>query len=197
MRLTRCDNHVNGGLELVGDDPIVRGVEDFESFYRREYRSVLGLAIVMTGKRQLAEELTQEAFLTTFRQWDRVGAFDSPEAWVRRVVANRSVSAFRRAASEARALLRLGGPRRGGSYPDREGSSPDIDAGVDVWREVRRLPKRQAQVVALTYVEDLPRREVARILQCGEETVKTHLDRARFALSERLVDRLGEGSDER
>lgn len=190
MRLTGCDNPINGGLELVGDDPIVRGVEDFESFYRREYRSVLGLAIVMTGRRQLAEELTQEAFLATFRQWDRVGAFESPEAWVRRVVANRSVSAFRRATSEARALLRLG-------RPQREEVSPDIEAGVDVWREVRRLPKRQAQVVALTYVEDLPRREVARILQCGEETVKTHLDRARLALSQRLVDHLGEGSDER
>jgi len=173
----------------VEDVPVVRGVEDFERFFRGEYRAVLGLAIVLSGSRSAGEELTQDAFLVMFREWERVGRLDNPGAWVRRIVANRSVSRFRRVTAETRALFRLNSQAR------RVGHM-DLDAGLDVWREVRRLPRRQAQVVALTYLDDLPRRAVAEILDCGEETVKTHLERARRT----LADRLGspkEGSDGR
>ncbi len=164
----------------VEDVPVVRGVEDFERFFRSEYRAVLGLAIVMSGSRSSGEELTQDAFLVTFREWERVGRLDNPGAWVRRIVANRSVSRYRRVAGETKALFRL-------SSQTRQISHLELDDGLDVWREVRRLPRRQAQVVALTYLEDLPRRAVAEILECGEETVKTHLERARRTLASPLV----------
>ncbi len=167
-------------LVRVEDIPVVRGVESFDAFFRREYRAVLGLAMVLTRSRPVAEELTQEAFLATFRHWERVGRLDNPGAWVRRVVANRSVSTFRRSSAEAKALLRL-------NSHARRAISTDLDDGMDVWREVRRLPRRQAQVVALTYFADLPRREVAEILGCSEETVKTHLERARGTLAGRLT----------
>lgn len=162
------------------DVPIIRGVEDFERFFRSEYRAVLGLAIVLSGSRSAGEELTQDAFLVTFREWERVGRLDNPGAWVRRIVANQSVSKFRRVTAETRALLRLNSQTR------RVGHM-ELDDGLDVWREVRKLPRRQAQVVALTYLDDFPRREVAEILDCGEETVKTHLERARRTLARRLA----------
>lgn len=170
--------------ELIGveDIPVVRGVESYEEFFRREYRAVHGLAVVLSKSRPVAEELTQEAFLAAFRQWDRVGRLESPGGWVRRVVANRSVSTFRRATAEAKALLRLNSRA---DYP----TAPMTTDGMDVWKEVRRLPRRQAQVIALTYLEDLPRREVAEILGLTEETVKTHLDRARRSLTARLRPR--------
>lgn len=166
--------------------PLVRAAEDFETFFRREYRPVLGLAMVLSGNRAAAEELTQEAFLAALRQWGRVGVYERPEAWVRRVVANHSVSRFRRRMAEARMTVRLGRTHT---------ATPIVDVAdsVDVWREVRRLPRRQAQVVALTYLHDLSRRQVAEVLGCGEETVKTHLDRARATLAERL-DQPGDAS---
>lgn len=152
------------------------GINAFEAFYRREYRSVLGLAIALTGSRVVGEEIAQDAFTVTYRDWQRVGGLDNPGAWVRRVVANRSVSTFRRSVAEAKALLRLG--RR-----DPEGTVVD---GLEVWDEVRKLPRRQAQVIALTYLDDFPRRDVAEILGCSEETVKTHLERAKRTLAARL-----------
>ncbi len=162
----------------MNDLPVVRARETFEVFYRRQYREVLGLAIVLSGNRSVAEELVQEAFLTTLRQWDRVGVMDNPGAWVRTVVANSSVSWFRRAGAQARALIRLGSP------PGNPGL--DVEAGLDLWQEVRRLPRRQAQSVALVYLSGLGRREVAEVLGCSEETVKTHLSRAKQTLAKRL-----------
>lgn len=173
-----------GEVGRVEELPVVRVVGDYDAFYRDEYRSVLGLAIVLSGDRSAAEDITQEAFAAAYRDWNRIGALDQPGSWVRRVVSNKSVSRWRHLRSEAKALVRL--------KPDaaRSIAPPDADAQA-IWDEVRKLPKRQAQVIALTYLHDLTRAEVAAILECGEETVKTHLDRAR----QTLANRLGSGSD--
>jgi RNA polymerase sigma-70 factor (ECF subfamily) len=168
-------------LIWVEDLPVVRAAKDFEAFYRREYRPVLGLAIVLSGNRSTADELTQEAFLVTLRDWDRVGRMENPGAWVRRVVANGSLSWFRRGAAQARAMLRLG-------TSNTDHRELDVEAELDLWREVRQLPRRQAQTVALMYLNGLSRRDVAQVLGCSEETVKTHLDRAKKTLSARLKD---------
>jgi RNA polymerase sigma factor (sigma-70 family) len=56
-----------------------------------------------------------------------------------------------------------------------------------LWAEVRRLPRRQVQVVALTYVEGLSMPEIARVLGISKESVNTHLRRARGTLA-RLIE---------
>lgn len=152
--------------------------EDFPAFYARERRPVIGLAYVLSGSRTGAEELAQEAFLAAFRRWDRISTYDDPGAWVRRVVANKATSRFRRRTAEARALLRLGG---------EESTVPPVDPDADhVWREVRRLSRRQAQVVALRYLDGLEVVEIAETLACSVNTVHTHLRRARETLARRL-----------
>lgn len=152
--------------------------ESFDSFYKREFRSVVGLAYVLSGRSRAAEDLAQDAFLAAFRQWERIGSYDDPGAWVRRVVSNRAVSRIRRSAAEARAVIRLSG---------RDHAVPDADPdAIHLWTEVRRLPTRQAQVIALKYYDGQPVSDIARILGCSETTVKTHLERARSALARRL-----------
>jgi DNA-directed RNA polymerase specialized sigma24 family protein len=68
---------------------------------------VVGLAYALSGSRWGAEDLAQDAFLAAHRDWERIGSYEHPGAWVRRVVANLSVSMFRRRATEARALARV------------------------------------------------------------------------------------------
>ena len=89
------------------DRGIVTLPERFETFYQREFRSVVGLAYALSGSRWAAEDLAQEAFIAAHRKWDRIGEYESPGAWVRRVVANMAVSLYRKRASEARALARV------------------------------------------------------------------------------------------
>ncbi|MFQ5967161.1 MAG: SigE family RNA polymerase sigma factor [Acidimicrobiia bacterium] len=161
------------------DAQVVARQEPFDAFYQREFRSVVGLAYALSGSRWAAEDLAQEAFLTAHRQWDRVGSYDSPGAWVRRVVTNMSVSLYRKRASEARAITRIAWQRQE-ALPELE---PE-DAGF--WKHVRALPRRQAQALALHYLEDRPVAEVAEILQCSVSTAKVHLHKGRRALADRL-----------
>ena len=142
----------------------------FEDFYRAEHKSVLGLAFVLTGNQWAAEDTTQDAFTAAFRRWASISAYDSPQAWVRRVTCNQATSALRRRVREAKALVRLAG---------RTASSIELDESDDAfWQSVRRLPERQAQAVALYYMEQYSVAEIADVLGCSEGTVKTHLSRA-------------------
>jgi RNA polymerase sigma-70 factor (ECF subfamily) len=94
------------------------------------------------------------------------------------VVANLAVSYGRRRAAEGRALVRLAGRARS-SVDDLE----PVDAAF--WRTVRSLPRRQAQTVALFYLEDRAAEEIAEILHCSVSTVRVHLHRGRVTLEEK------------
>jgi RNA polymerase sigma factor (sigma-70 family) len=152
--------------------------ETFEVFYRAHRRPVIGLAYVLSGSRWGAEELAQEAFLAAYRRWDTVAAYDDPGAWVRRVLANRAASRFRRMRLEAATLLRLDRHRQTLAEGD-----PDAD---DLWAEVRRLPRRQAQTLALHYLDDRSVAHIASVLGISEASVKTHVQRGKKALADRL-----------
>jgi RNA polymerase sigma-70 factor (ECF subfamily) len=153
--------------------------ERFEEVYLREFATVFALAYALSGSRWAAEDIAQDAFVVAHRQWDRVGGYENPGAWVRRVAANLAVSGVRRRVAEARALVRLAG-RIEPSYA----ALPAEDG--DFWRAVRRLPRRQAQVVALLALGDLSTAEVASTLGCSQRMVQVHLQKARVALSRRL-----------
>ncbi|MGQ0804694.1 MAG: sigma-70 family RNA polymerase sigma factor [Actinomycetota bacterium] len=148
----------------------------FDDFFRRERTAVVGLAYALSGSRVAAEDLAQDAFIAAYRRWDEI---EQPAAWVRRVVANLAVSGFRRRAAEARAITRLRSER-----PRSFDPMPAEDE--ELWKAVRRLPKRQAQVIALRYLEDLSVAEIAAVLDTAEGTVKATLFQARRSLARAL-----------
>jgi RNA polymerase sigma-70 factor (ECF subfamily) len=160
----------------------------FDDFYRQEYRRVLGLAYVLTGNASVAEDTTQDAFIAAYRQWAAISGYDSPAAWVRRVTCNRAASVVRRRVREAKAIVRL-------AY--RTSTNIELDEGdAEFWRSVRALPARQAQAVALFYLEDYSVRDIASVLDCSEGTVKTHLSRARAAVARQLrLERVEDGHE--
>jgi RNA polymerase sigma-70 factor (ECF subfamily) len=179
-RVIGMEERVCGGpdMEFRSGEPAIWPLRDFDAFYQREFDSVAALAYVLSGSRLASDDLAQEAFLAAYRRWGEIGRYDDPGAWVRRVVANRSVSLLRRSFSRTKALIRLG--ERLEPAPEM---SPDT---VDVWRAIRRLPRRQAQATALYYLDDLSLDDVAAVLDCSVETVRTHLRRARKALARSL-----------
>jgi len=162
------------------DLQVVRAVEQFESFFRREFPRMVAVAYAISGSRWAAEELAQEACLRAFRSWDSVSQYDKPGAWLRRVTINLSNSLLRRRVSEAKALQRYvtGGVEVIDSHPDEE---------VEFWELVKSLPRRQREVIVLHYVDDMSSTEIAEILDISESSVRTHLQRGRETLV-RTVD---------
>jgi RNA polymerase sigma-70 factor, ECF subfamily len=87
--------------------------------------------------------------------------------------------------AEVRAVGRLAA-RRVPPSPEADLLPAEFDR---FWSQVRALPPRQAQAVALHYLEDRPVREVAELMGCSEGTAKALLHQAR----QRLARRLGDG----
>ena len=161
-------------------EPVVHlsDVVSFAAIFRTEYRGLVAIAWGLTGSRETAEDIAQEAMLSLHRQLERGAAIENPAAYVRRACSNLAVSWVRRRMAETRALLRIGAP---------QGSAPAMDASHELfWSEVRRLPRRQAQVVALFYGYDMSVADVASTLKISVGTAKTHLHRGRQALASRL-----------
>lgn len=153
---------------------------DYEGFAGRERPALLAFAWSLTGDRAAAEDLAQDALEKAWRHWDRVGGYDRPGAWARRVVANQAIDRGRRRDREHRALQRLDGLTGVAAGIELEAT----DAGF--WAAVRDLPARQAQVVALHYLEDRSVANIAAVLEISEGAVKTHLHRGRLALARTL-----------
>jgi len=157
----------------------VSGGNDFQDFYVVEYRPLLALAAAMTGNRAEAEELVQEALLRVCVRWSRVCRYERPGAFARRVLLNLATSRTRRLAAEARALRRIGRAR---DVLD----GPESSSCLPFWEALRSLPRRQAQVLALFYLEDRPVRGIAEVLGCTEETVRSHMHAGRRSLAAKM-----------
>lgn len=147
----------------------------FEDFYESEFKAALALARVLTGDIGKAEDVTHEAFVAALEAWDDI---ENPAAWIRRVISNRSRSAWRRHYAERRAVDRLSSETTIGTDIPQETE--------DFWSMVRSLPGNQARAIALFYMEDMPVSEVAEVLGCKESTARVHLTRGRRKLAKML-----------
>jgi len=149
----------------------------FDAFYQACYPRLLKQVALVTGDLATAEDVLQEAFARAGPRWQRLRAYDLPEAWVRRVAMNLAADWSRRMRRRAAALLRLG------PAP----SVPELSADtVDVIRAMQALPLGSRQVIVLHHLADLPVEEVGRRLGLPAGTVKARLARGRATLARRL-----------
>jgi RNA polymerase sigma-70 factor (ECF subfamily) len=85
--------------ELSGPNVSITGA--FEDLYRLHAQAVYRYALKSVGRRDLAEDLTSEAFLALFRNLDQVDVSRLP-AWLLTVVRNRARDHWRRQLVEER-----------------------------------------------------------------------------------------------
>lgn len=142
----------------------------FDEFVTHHGPELLRLAYMLSGSREQAEDLVQNALVKTYRRWDSVAAAERPIAYVRTIVVREHVSWWRK----------LSNREVPGPIPDSTASaSPDAAiAETDaMWRLLASLPRRQRAVLALRYYEDLSDVEIAQLLGCSAATVRSNASR--------------------
>ena len=152
--------------------PLPRSFElAFADLYRLAYR----VAYRMLGDRSEAEDIAQETLARATLRWTRL--HERPEGWVSRVASNLAVDSYRHRRREPRFPR---GPM--GIVDDRTVERSDLVGAL------RRLPRRQREVVVLRYLADFSETDVAAALGCSVGTVKTHSSRGLAALRRHLGD---------
>jgi RNA polymerase sigma-70 factor, ECF subfamily len=154
--------------------------EQFAAFVAARSQALLRTACLLTGDWATAEDLLQTALAKTYLRWTHIDRHGAPEAYVRRVLVNTSTSWWRR---------RWRGEVPTAALPDRPsdegpaGTASIVDRSA-LWPALMELPRKQRAVIVLRYYEDLPDSEVARVLGCSEQTVRSQCSRALAKLRE-------------
>jgi RNA polymerase sigma factor (sigma-70 family) len=154
----------------VDDEPVTPPVESVEAAYRRLGRELLGLATLLTGSRQAAEELVHDVFAAAIPRWTSI---DQPEHYLRRAIVNR-------ARSHQRRLVTAG---RWRPDPDVVTGEPEID---ETWRLLSALPANQRAAIVLRIKLGLADGEIAGHLDCSEATVRSLVSRGLARLRKEL-----------
>lgn len=169
-------------MQLVRDGEI----RAFEVVFDRHGDAAFSLAYRMSGRRALAEDVVQEAFLSLWRtgaRYDR--SRGSVRAWVLGVVHNRAIDAFRRE------VVKSGRDVSDDGIAERLAASERTDREVerrDEARQVRsaleELPGDQRQVIELAYFGGFTHSQIADMLSLPAGTIK---GRMRLGLSKMRV----------
>jgi RNA polymerase sigma-70 factor (ECF subfamily) len=190
-----ASDRAGAALRQLADEDLMERVREsdasaFGVIYDRHSTAAFSLAYRMVGKRNQAEDVVQEAFLSLWRASARYDASrGSVRTWVLGIVHNRAIDALRRAtvhdkrrASDEGLAERLDG----GLRTDAEAARREECATV---REaLRALPPEQTQVIELAYFGGFTHTEIAEMLDTPVGTVK---GRMRLGLG-KMRERLGE-----
>jgi RNA polymerase sigma-70 factor (ECF subfamily) len=158
---------------------------------RRHERRALAVATRLLGRRQDAEDLVQEVFLTVL---DRIGTFEPgrPFApWFYRILGNRAAS-WRKARRVRRAEALTDELASPGETPEAAAERRLLRERIE--RALADLSDRQRLVVRLFELDGLAGREIAALLEIEETTVRWTLHEARRKLRKALAVTKGEAT---
>jgi RNA polymerase sigma-70 factor (sigma-E family) len=146
---------------------------ELAEFYAAHANSAKRLAYLLTGDNELAEDITQDAFVKIAGRIGGLRNRDASAAYLRQTVVNLSRSHFRRKRVERNYLQREASMHRIETVEGR-----DISVAEGLWHELQHLAYRQRCAVVLRYYEDLSEQQAAEVLGCSVGALKALTNRA-------------------
>jgi RNA polymerase sigma-70 factor (ECF subfamily) len=138
-------------------------MDGFEEIYRQHFGAVFRFAIHCVGRRELAEDLTSEAFLALYRDWSKIDPGQLP-GWLITVVKNRAIDHWRRASREELCA----------DPPGEARTEFDSRLGNFLLENKALRPTHRACLI-LRYVHGMSREEIAQKLSLTGNQVKGYL----------------------
>jgi RNA polymerase sigma-70 factor (ECF subfamily) len=161
--------------------------ESFNELVDLHLADLYRLAVVVAGP-EMAEDVTQEAFLAAWQELPRLRDTDRFAPWLRRILVNRARDHHRGQRRQVRPTDLTAAVTIVERRPGRTDPASEVDALTDLHRALARLTIDQRAVVGLHYLADLTLPDVAIVLGIPEGTAKSRLNAALIVLRRRLGD---------
>jgi RNA polymerase sigma-70 factor, ECF subfamily len=152
-------------------------VEAGQQFVREHYSAIYRYLLYLTGKHDLAEDLTQEAFLQGWRYLETYRGRGTLRSWLLRIAHREFLHLLHRRRAEL------------GLEEVAEMALPHATSWtecVELRNVIDRLPREQREVLLLHYLEGYSSAEIAQIVQAPAGTVRYRLAQAREQLRQEL-----------
>jgi RNA polymerase sigma-70 factor (ECF subfamily) len=161
----------------------------FEQLYRRFYPRLFGYLLRLVRRPELAEEALDDAMVVVWQKAAEFRGSSRVSTWIFGIAYRKGLKALERSERGETDLERApaGEPVDEGG-PERDLRRRELAMQIDA--ALGRLPVEQRAVVELTFIHQLPYREIAELLGCPVNTVKTRMFHARRRLR-RLLPGLG------
>jgi RNA polymerase sigma-70 factor (ECF subfamily) len=154
----------------------LKGVEAtvlFDEFFEDEHERLFKALYFVTGNRQDAEELMQDAFMKLWERWDQIGRISDPTGYLFRVALNGFRMRRRRAKT---ALLKVA------PVKEVQDLFAEAEMRADVQQMLLELTVRQRAALVLVDLLGYPSEEAARILRVRPSTVRALATQGRRAV---------------
>ena len=157
----------------------IPGPLEFEDFVESEHPRLFRALYLMTGSREEAEEVMQDAFLKVWERWDRISRMDDATGYLFRTAMNLWRKRIRRAAlSIKRTVLFSRGEDGFAAVEDRE----------VVFAALRRLRPNERASIVLTALLDYSSEEAGELLGTSAATARMLASRARTKLRQTMEE---------
>lgn len=171
-------------------------LDAFNALVELHQRSVFNLCLRMIGNASGAEDATQDAFVSAFRNM-RTFRGQSFRAWIMRIAANACTDELRRRSRRPAVSLDAAPP--GSEEPPDvadTGAGPELQAlrseqRAEVQAALLKLPHDQRLAVVLCDIQGYAYEEIAEAMHVNVGTVKSRIARGREKLRKLLVREAG------
>jgi RNA polymerase sigma-70 factor (ECF subfamily) len=166
--------------------------------FDRHHLAIFRYLLRMTGRKDVAEDLTQDVFVRVLRAADASDLGNLERAWLFRVARNLLIDWQRRAARNPVASTLEDSAGSGLPFHGAQGrqagtmsvSDPRPDVALDIRAALERLPEADRDAFLLRVVGGLGHEEIASISGATAASVRSRIFRARSALRATLAPEL-------
>lgn len=156
--------------------------------YDRFYHAMFNTALRIVKEPQEAEDVMQEAFLKAFSKLHTFKGESSFGTWLKRIVANQSIVAYRRIKAKQEVSLDHARPYEvsepQGLALEEESYNPRFNLAI---RSLENLRESYRIILTLNLIEGFDQQEICEILKITPANCRTTLSRARESLRKKIL----------
>lgn len=148
------------------------------------HKPVLNYVYRTVGDRQVAEDVTQDAFIRAHARIDQLGPPWDFKSWVFRIASNLSIDHIRQAKRfvDVEEPMELGGPPSTRRPAERGVQRHEAEESVE--RTLALMQTRYRQALILKELNDLSYKEISNTLECSYDNARQLVHRARLHFRE-------------
>jgi RNA polymerase sigma-70 factor (ECF subfamily) len=151
------------------------------------YKSIYRFAFQCTGSHQDADDICQETFLRALDRIKQLKDAKCFKGWIFMIASNLSRKRSKQAGHKKIAsdiLLE----QSAGDYTQPFESLSGKEKTAELHKRLQEMPEQMRMVIVLVLMEELPQKQVARILNCSEPTISRELNSAKNWLRNKCKD---------
>jgi RNA polymerase sigma factor (sigma-70 family) len=153
------------------------------ALYKRYAAKMLTVCLRFAKRREEAEDILQEGFITVFEKLKQFKMQGSFEGWVRRIMVNKAIENYRKA-SKVFPIIDIEDVED--NFVTNESISSNI-AAKELMEMIHELPPTYKMVFNLYAFEGMTHKEIADNLGIAEGTSKSNLSDARTLLKKKVA----------